>query len=137
MLAVVGQDHPLGTNEEDSAVPLRNRPRLPRRGLVSTLVPREPDGGQLSPRTVLVVDVHRGRRNLGVGRWSERLHRPWRLELECPERQINPVASQVAHRPIGEIPPTIPLWPWEIDFVEWAGRGRSEPELPVEASRNL
>ena len=58
------------------------------------------------------------------------------LELQGPERQVVPVAAEVAHRAVAEIPPAIPLRPGEVDVVERPGRGGAEPEVPVEPGRD-
>ena len=59
-----------------------------------------------------------------------------RLQLERPERQIDPVAAEIAHRPVAEIPPAIPLGPWHIDLVERPRRRRAKPQIPLETRRN-
>ena len=101
---------------------------------VFTLIPMQFHGRQLAARIVLVGGVHRRRRDFRMGRRSCRLRlRPWGLELERPERQVVPVAAQVAHRAVAEIPPAIPLGPWEVNLVERPFRSGPEPQVPVQA----
>ena len=49
-------------------------------------------------------------------------------QLERPERQVVPVAAQVGHGAVAEVPPAIPLRPGEIDVVEGPLRRGAQPE---------
>src|SRR5258708_6453118 len=91
VLAVVSQEHPLGANKQDAAVPFRDRPGLPGLGLVGPLVPRQSQGWHVVTCIVLISHVHRRGSDFGVRWWPERLDGSWRLKLECPERQVDPV----------------------------------------------
>ena len=66
-------------------------------------------------------------------RWrAERLDRFRCVELQGPERQVDPVRAEVAHGAVAEIPPAIPLGTGEIDLVERPRLRRPEPKIPVE-----
>ena len=68
--------------------------------------------------------------------WTERLDGPWRLQLECPERQVVPVASQVAHGTVAEVPPAIPFRTGVVDLVKWPFWRGPKPQIPVEPFGN-
>ena len=112
---------------------LGDRAGRPQLGLLLALVP-----GAAGPaacrrgRSVFVGRVHRRRGDLRVRRRAERLDGPRRLELQRPERQVVPVAAQVAHGAVAEVPPAVPFRPGEVDLVERPGRRGAEPEVPVE-----
>ena len=57
-------------------------------------------------------------------------------QLERPERQVVPVAAEVGHRPVAEIPPAVPSWAGQIDLVERAVWRRAEPQVPVQSRRH-
>ena len=59
-----------------------------------------------------------------------------RVQLQRPEGQVDPVAAEVAHRAVAEIPPAIPLGPGQVDVVERPRRRRTEPQVPVDAGGN-
>src|SRR5262249_30993638 len=57
-------------------------------------------------------------------------------QLQRPERQVVPVAAEIAHRAAAEIPPAIPFRTGEVDRMERPRRCRAQPEIPVETRRN-
>src|SRR3954464_7419092 len=119
MLVVTGEDHPFLAHEQTGAVPLRNAARFPDLGFIFALVPRQSHGRLFASWAITVASRHRCRRNLRV-RWrSARVDRQRRLQFQRPEREIVPVAPEVAHRPVPEIPPAIPFWSRKIDRVKW------------------
>ena len=67
-----------------------------------------------------------------MGWWTAGLDGPRSIEFQRPEGQVDPMAAQIGHRAVAEIPPAIPFGPGEIDFVERSiGRG-AKPQVPVE-----
>ena len=132
MPAVIAQEHPVAADKQDAAFPFRDRIVFPQLGFVGTLVPSDFAGGHLSARSVFVEGRHRCRGDLFVGRWAERLDGLRMIELQCPERQIIEVASQVGHRSVGKVPPSVPLGTWQIDFVKRPRRSRSDPKIPID-----
>ena len=71
-----------------------------------------------------------------MGRWAAGFDGERVFEFEGPEGKVVPVAAEVAHGAVAEIPPAVPLGAGVVDFVEGAhGRG-ADPEVPVEAFRN-
>src|SRR5439155_7726533 len=88
---------------------------------------------KIAARAVGVSGAHRRRCDLGVWRWPARFDRKRRLELESPERQVVPMAAEVAHGAVAEIPPAIPFRTGYVDRMKRPGRRGAEPEVPVEA----
>src|SRR5689334_11565868 len=54
------------------------------------------------------------------------------IELERPEWQIVPMASEVTHGAAAKIPPAIPLRARKIDLVKRTLRRGAEPQVPVQ-----
>ena len=94
-----------------AVAPLGDGALAPGLGLLLALVPVQRDRRHVAARAVLVDGVHRGRGDLGVRRGAEGLDRPRGVELQRPERQVVPVAAEVAHGAVAEIPPSVPLGP--------------------------
>ena len=110
---------------------------LPDRRLVLALVPVSLTAG-ISPRGAVLV----GRRSCDAGAISGCGGGPLAstvsgaLQLQRPERQVVPVAAEVAHGAVAEIPPAIPFRPGDVDGVERPLRRRAEPQFPVEPGRD-
>src|SRR6185369_6729165 len=82
---------------------------------------------------VWFVFIHRGGGDFRMRRWTAGFHGEGRLQFEGPEREIVPVAAEIAHRAIAKVPPAIPFRSGEINRVEWPGRCRTKPEFPIQS----
>ncbi len=136
VLAVVGQQHPAVADEQHAARPLRDLAPRPDVRLPRALVPGEDQLGLVARGLVLVPRLHRGRGDLGMRRRAARLDGGGRAQLQRPEGQVDPVAAQVAHRPVAEVPPAVPLRSGQVDVAVRAGGSRPEPQVPVDAGGN-
>lgn len=111
MLAVVGEQHAFVADEEDAAVPFADEGIvLPHVGFVRTLMPVELARGHVATRAVFINSMHGGRGNIGMWWRTESFDAERRIEFQRPERQIVPMAAEIGHGAIAEIPPAIPLW---------------------------
>src|SRR5262249_45890377 len=54
------------------------------------------------------------------------------IELERPEWEVHPMASEVRHRAVAEVPPAVPFRPGQIDFIERALRRGAQPQVPIQ-----
>src|SRR6266516_2826864 len=133
VFGVIGQNHSFAADEQAAAVPLRDSAVFPDLGFALALMPREFDPREVAARAVFVGGAHRGGRDLRMRGWSAGLDGERGLKLERPEWEIVPMAAQVAHRAIAEIPPAIPFRSGEINGVEGPCRCRAEPEFPIQS----
>src|SRR5437868_2974327 len=128
MLRIVRQQHPaLRANEEVPVLPLRDDALFPKLRLMDALIPSQLAGGHLAALAILINRGKRRRGDFGMRIGTERFDRLRRVELEGPERQIVPMATEVGHRAVSKIPPAIPFRAGKIDLVEWPGRRGTEP----------
>ena len=115
------------TDEENATRPLReSRPssRGPACRVPWYQVERPPSGW--SPRgLVLVLHLHRRGGDLGVGRRAARLDGGRGPQLQRPERQVDPVAAEVAHGPVAEVPPAVPLGSGQVHVAVRPGGSRA------------
>ena len=56
----------------------------------------------------------------------------WGIEVQRPEGQVIPVAPQIRHGAVPEIPPTIPLRPGKINIVVGSPWSRPQPKVPIQ-----
>ena len=131
------QNHALVADKQLRVGPLRNaaigpdfRPRL-------SLVPRQGERRHLAARCILVDHLHRRRRDLRVRRAiGDRLHGERRSDVQGVKREIVPMAAEIAHRAVAEIPPAIPLRSGDVHRMKRPrGRG-AEPQIPVQSRRH-
>src|SRR5262245_30009024 len=132
VFAVIGKQHALVADEQNSAFPLRDPGFFQDLRLIRPLVPAEPHWRHRSTLTVLVRDHHRRGRDLGVRRGAGGFDRQRAIELERPEWEVHPMASEVRHRAVAEVPPAIPFRPGQIDFIERALRRGAQPQVPIQ-----
>ena len=64
---------------------------------------------------------------IGVRGRTGGLDRQRLFKLQGPERQIDPVAPKITHRPVSEIPPSVPLGAGKVDFIKWPFWRRAQP----------
>ncbi len=105
---------------------------LENRGLVGSLIPGQFAGGQIATGAVFVNGFHRSRRDFRVGFRSLGFDSQRGIQFQRPKRQINPMAAQVGHGSVAEIPPAIPLRPRNVNRVERTKRSRADPQIPIE-----
>ena len=65
-----------------------------------------------------------------------RFNRSGVVQLQRPEWQIEPMATQIRHGSVTEIPPAIPFGAGEVDAVEWPFGGGAEPQIPMHPVRD-
>jgi hypothetical protein len=136
VFSVIGKEHSFAADEEDAAVPLGNKAGIPEHRFFLPLIPGETDWRHIGTRGILVGGGHGSGREFWIGVRTGRLHVNRGLQLEGPEWKVVPVTAEVTHGAAPEIPPAVPFGAGKINFVEGSfGRG-TEPEIPVEASRN-
>ena len=100
--------------------------------LVDALIPGQLHRRHIATLAIFVSRLHRGRGHLRLRRRAGSLDRQRCIELQCPKRQIDPMAAQIRHRAVAEIPPAIPLRSREVDIVERPLGRRAEPQIPVQ-----
>src|SRR5207249_3425009 len=74
--------------------------------------------------------------DLGMRRGTAGFDGERRAKLQRPERQVVPMAAEVAHRAVAKVPPAIPFRTWKIDFVKRPLRRRTQPQVPIETFGN-
>src|SRR5262245_975510 len=132
VFAVIGKQHALIADEQNAAFPLWDAGFFQDLRLIRPLVPGEPHRRHRSTLTVLVRDPHRRGRDLGVRRGAGGFDRQRAIELERPKWQVHPMASEVRHRAVAEVPPAVPFRPGQIDFIERALRRGAQPQVPIQ-----
>jgi hypothetical protein len=99
------------------------------------MVPSQFHRRQLAANAVFIGRLHRSGSNIEMRFRTAGLDRQRCFEFQSPARQVDKVAAEVRHRAVSKIPPAVPFWTGEIIIVEWAGRCRAQPKIPIEALR--
>jgi len=136
MLAVIREEHSFAADKKNARIPLWNAFVGPNLRFVFALIPRELDRRHVAARAVFVNGVHRGGCDFRMWRRAECFDGQRGFQLQRPERQVVPMAAEIAHGAVAEIPPAIPTRSGEIGMAKrtiWRG---PEPKIPVELRRN-
>src|SRR5690606_4455578 len=104
--------------------------------LESTVVPVEGQRGHVVARGELELDMRRHREAVAIEGRRHRFDARRVAELEREEREVHRVARHIAEGARAEIPPASPA-EGQVGVVVRTFRGRPEPEVPVEALRDL
>ncbi len=109
---------------------------FPQFGLERALIPGQLDLRHFAARPIVEGRRHAGRRDFRMRRRAARLDYLRGIELQGPERQVDPVGAEVGHGAAAEVPPAIPFRTRHVHAVEGPARRRSEPQLPVQSTRH-
>src|SRR6185436_1368603 len=133
VFAVIGEEHPFGSDKQSTAVPFGNESGAPEFGFFFALIPGKFNGGHAAPWAVFVHGLHGSGSDFGMSRRTAGFDGERVIQFERPEGKVVPMAAEIAHGASTEIPPPIPFWPGEVDLTEGAFECGAEPEVPVQA----